>query len=653
MWVFEAAAEAVGVRLRPGAVRDALRGATDPVDVGRALGLRVVEVDPAAAAPTAAVPLIGLEGRPGLLEGGAAGSARVRRADGTVDEGPVHGRWYVVEPATPFSAHDDPHGHDHAAGHDHVSPWTRLRALLRADRGDHAALLVHAIVVSALTLATPVAVQTLVNQVAFGVLLQPIVVLSLLLFAALTFVALVELSRQWTVEIILRRVFVRLVAELSHRLPRMRLEARDHLFTPELVNRFFDLLTVQKSMSTLLIDGLSVVVSVMMGTVLLAAYHPWLLAYAVLLVGTLALVVVGLGLGGPRTAIEESYAKYDVAGWIEDMARVGPTLRVAGGPALALARADQLSKGWLRAREAHFRVLWRQVAALLLLQALASTVLLSVGGWLVLQRELTLGQLVAAELVVGLIVGGFAKAGKLLETLYDLLAALDKLGHLIEIPLERVGGEALPPGGAARVRAVAVEAAGLPATSVDIQPGERVAVVGEGDRAVLLELLIGARTPEGGFAEIDGVDLRRADLDTVRARAALVVGEAVFDGTILENVSLARPDVSDADVRAALDEVGLLDAVQGLPEGLDTRLLPHGRPLAPHLAPRLALARAIAARPGVLLLDAREVAHDAAGAAAVRRVLLDRSRVWTVVVVTDDPALIAGCDRSVAIGGAE
>ena len=658
--VIAEAAEALGLRVSASALAEASAnagpGGEGLVSLGRALGLRVVALEVSAelavrsASPGA--PLVIADARGfALLEGGSGPVGRVRRPGAPASLRPLTDvtAFYAVEPALAYS-HGD-HGH-------HTSPWGRLVALARTERSDLFGLVVHAVAVAVLALATPVAVQTLVNQVAFGVFLQPVIVLSGLLFGALVFVGLVELSRQWTVEVLQRRVFVRLVGELAYRLPRMSLEARDRTWPPELVNRFFDVLTVQKSLSTLLVDGLSVVVSVGIGTALLSVYHPWLFAYAILLLVGLGAAVLLLGRRGPKTAIDESYAKYDVAGWIEELAREGPSLRSAGGPALALSRADHLSRAYLGAREDHFRVLWRQIAALLFLQAAASTVLLGVGGWLVIARELTLGQLVAAELVVGLIVGGFAKAGKLVETAYDLLAALDKLGHLIEIPLERTGGEALPPGGPARIRVVDLgydrgDQTVFDGLSFDVAEGERVALVGAmgAGKRTLLELLAGARTPTRGRIEIDDRDLRGLDLDSVRERVGLVLGSGVFDATISENVRMGRSGVGSGEVRAALGAVGILEGALRLPDGLATRLLPTGQPLSDGHARRIGLARAIAGRPRLLLVDERVLATDAEARARVRSVLLDRARATTVLLVTNDPDLARACDRVVTLGG--
>ena len=240
----------------------------------------------------------------------------------------------------------------------------------------------------------------------------------------------------YVVEIIQRRLFIRVVEDLAYRLPSVDPVAMESKYGPRAVNRFFDIVTVQKVVSTLLVDGVSLIIQTAIGMFILAFYHPFLLGYDVVLLILFAVVVFGLGRGAVKTAIKESKAKYHVAYWLEELTRLPTAFKLHSGPQFAMGRADQLAIEWLDARRKHFRVVIRQMIFALGLQAIASTVLLGLGGWLVITGELTLGQLVAAELIVMMIVGSFTKLGKHLESFYDLLASVDKLGALFDLPIE-------------------------------------------------------------------------------------------------------------------------------------------------------------------------------------------------------------------------
>lgn len=561
------------------------------------------------------------------------------------------------------------HGHGHGGGSDDhdgghsISPLRRLVGLLRSERRDLRLVILFAIGIGILTLATPIAVEALVTNVAFGgAFLQPVLVLSLVLFAFLGVAAAIRMLKNYVVEVMQQRIFIRVVSDLAYRLPRVHVSAFDRGHGPEMVNRFFEVLTVQKAGSTLLLDGLSVVLQAGIGLIVLAVYHPLLLGFDILLLGAVAFIVFGLGRGAVDTSIEESKAKYAMAGWLEEVARHPLAFKLSGGPEYALTRADHLARIYLAQRRCHFRVLFRQIVGSLILQALASVALLGLGGYLVIQQQLSLGQLVAAELIVTLVLGSVTKLGKSLESYYDLAAAVDKLGHLIDLPLEREGGESTLPGtkGAAlRLRGVTF---GYPNHSMVINqlsaaldPGERVALVGPSGcgKSTLVDLLYGLREPAEGHIELDGVDIRDLRLEVLRRNVTTVKNLEVFGGTVVENVRMGRPDISLGDVRAALEDVGLLSSIQALPDGLQTQLATGGAPLSDGQARRLMLARAMAGRPRLLILDESLDDLDPRLRHRIHQALFDRAAPWTLLVVTHSEEVRQRCDREITLSGRE
>ncbi len=413
-------------------------------------------------------------------------------------------------------------------------------------------VLVFSVVVGVLALASPVAVEALVNTVAFGRYLQPVIVLAILLFTFLAFAAAMRALITFVVEIFQRRLFIRVVEDLAYRLPRVRQQALDDAHGPELVNRFFDVVTLQKALSAMLLDGISIVLQTVIGMAVLAFYHPFLLGFDVVLLILIAFIIFGLGRGAVATAVQESRAKYSVAAWLEELARHPTAFKLHAGTQFALDRADQLAVNWLDARRNHFRIVMRQILFALGLQAFAATALLGLGGWLVILAELTLGQLVAAELIVMIIVGSFAKLGKHMESFYDLLASVDKLGHLFDLPTEshdklfhlREGEPA-----SVNIRDVTYKFGTNPAVqglSFKLAPGESVGLVGPpgSGKSTLVDLLCGIRHPSSGHVELDGIDLRELRPDSLREHLAVARSVEIFGGSIDENVHLSRPHIS-------------------------------------------------------------------------------------------------------------
>jgi ABC-type bacteriocin/lantibiotic exporter with double-glycine peptidase domain len=515
---------------------------------------------------------------------------------------------------------------------------------------------IYSVAIGLLSLVVPVAVQSLVNTVAFGTLIQPLFVLTLVVLAGLGLSAVLQSMRTWVVELIQRRVFVRIASDAVQRLLRVRVEAFDDHHGPELVNRFFDVVTLQKAGAILLIDGLSVLMQSIIGMVLLAVYHPWLLAFDLLLLVAIAIVWFPLGAGAIPSAIQESKAKYNLVAWLEEIARFPVTFKSAPGETHALTRANELVTSYLQYRSRHFHILMRQVIGSLTLQAIASSVLLGAGGWLVIQRQLTLGQLIAAELIVTLVVSGFGKFGKQLETYYDLCAAVDKLGHITDLPLERQGGETMPASGggiAVRLRDLSFSYNGrvpvFNGLNAAIAPGARVAVTGIG-KSTLFDLIYGLREPASGVVELDQHDVRAISRTALRAGIALVRGAEIFQGTVAENLSLGDRAISSVQMREALAVAGLLETVEAMPDGLQSMLTTGGPQLARGQVARLVLARALLARPRLLLLDeCIDAIEEPVARESLLRTLFHPANRWTVLIGTKEADIIGLCEHNLQL----
>lgn len=538
----------------------------------------------------------------------------------------------------------------------------RLVHLLQIENDGVSIVVVYALGIGLASLAAPIGVQMLVSAIAFGGLVQPIVILSLLVLVALTFAAVLRAAQTWVVERIQQRLFVRVASDLAERLPHVAVSSFDSGHGPELVNRFFDVLTLQKGAAMLLLDGIFVALQVFVGAILLTLYHPALLGFAAALLLAIVAILFGLGGHGSTTSIKESKSKYALVAWFEEMARHPTIFHSHAGARFATMRSDELTRHYIENRKTHFRIVFRQTVTFLAVQAFATAALLGIGGFLVLRGQLTLGQLVAAELILTGVVAGFAKFGKYIEIFYDLIAAMDKLGHLVELPLERNSNGVLArTHGPLSIRITSAEyvyvdgAGSLGPITVDIEPGARIAVIGPNGsgKSTLIDLIYGLREPTRGHVEIDGLPLRDLSLRLVREQIALVRGAAVFDGTIMENICMGRTDISLEAVRSALETVELWDEIANLTEGLGTRVTTNGGNLSAGQAQRLAIARAIVVRPRCLLLDEALDHLDPKSRQTILKRVLGADVPWTVVVTTHDETVARACTHQFSIDSAE
>jgi len=567
-----------------------------------------------------------------------------------VEAGIVH----AERPAQVMSAHGDAHAH--------ISPAKRFLGLLKVERQDVRTLLIFSVFSGILYLAVPLAVDAVVSNLAFGSQQQPyvqaLVVLSLALFACLALQAVVTGFQYYISDIIQRRIFVRTASDLAYRLPRVKAEALDDVHAPELVNRFLDVVTVQKSTALLLLDGVNLVFSTLIGMLLLALYHPLLLVFVAVMLVLIVLILWLCGRGAVRTSIEESMMKYDLVNWFEEIAHFPFLFKGPGGYGMAYERANQLATGYVLARAQHFRLLMRQIAGLLTLQVFAAASLLVVGGWLVISQQITLGQLVASELIMSAIVASLSKLGKKLEAWYDAMAAMDKLGHIFDLEIEREDGEQ-PVKRADGAEIIAKRLTfgygdGEPLfteRSFTIQPGSSAAIVGPHGAGVssLLDIFFGLRQPTGGFVSVDGLDLRSWYLEALRESVQLLRRDEIVDATIVENLRLGRVDIGMDEIRAALARIGLLDDLLQRPEGLNLRLKIGGAPLSGNQRTRLLFARALVQRPRLLLIDELLDGLDNVSFEQLTAAILDPSLPWTVILTSRDAAVAKHCDQIIAL----
>lgn len=542
-----------------------------------------------------------------------------------------------------------------AAHSSHLPPWRRFLHLLRPERSDMATIVVYGAASAVFALAVPLTVDALISNLTFGTLLTPLVVLVAVLLGCLLLQGVLRALQVFVAETIERRIFVRVAGDLAWRLPRVDITAFDRRYGPELLNRFFDTVTVQKSSSKLILAVTNVVLQSGVGMTVLAFYHPFLLFFVLCLLAAVAVLIFGFGVRGVRTSVAESVAKFEVAAWLQELARHTTAFCTQGGAEFALQRTDKLCRDYLLARRRHFRIWFRQVCGSLGLQVLASTAVLAIGGWLVIDQQLTPGQLVASELIVTAVVANLTKLGEILQGFYDVCAASDKIGHLVDLPLERQDGSPLPPGKGLAVELGTV-GCGVPDNphslrefDLRIEAGERVAIVGTtgGSASYLLDVLFGLRPPTQGHVTIGGLDLRQLQLGRMRDEIALVHGTEIVEGTLLENLRFGRDAIGAEAVRDALMAVELWDEVLQLPLGLETPLSTRGHPLSSSQTSRLMIARAILGEPRLLLLDG---ALDVLQPRIRRRVLahlFDRRHAWTLLVVTQMPDVVAVCDRRI------
>lgn len=536
----------------------------------------------------------------------------------------------------------------------HPSPLERLWSLLLWDKRDLSILVIYTLMTGLISLAVPLAAQALVNTIAAGIFLQPLIVLSMLVLAGLLFNSVLRMLKFCIVENLQQRIFARTTLRLSERIPVIKSSALHTEYMPELINRFFDVMTVQKSWGKLLLEGPSALLQVVIGLVLMGFYSPFLLAFDFIIILFIFFAVSVLGIDGLRTSIRESASKYRVAEWLEDMGRCQTSLKTNGIIQFLVRRSDLLVLNYLEARREHFSVLFRLAFGTYFFQAFASAGILAIGGWLVINRQLTLGQLVAAELVVLNVLSALEKLIRNCDTFYDLLTGLDKVGHLTDLPIERIGGNNLPEietGLSVQCRKLHFSYSAreiLTGLDLSLAAGERASLVGASGagKTTLASIICGLQEANHGTVEVGGFDVRDLNLQSLRNQVGFVgdINE-IFEGTIEENINLGRADISHQDVRWALDAAQFAEDLINLPNGITTILISGGRNLSRGQVQRLLIARAIAEKPKLLILDEAFTGIDEKTKLKIIDELFSPNNPWTVLDISHDAEVVMRSDK--------
>ncbi len=542
---------------------------------------------------------------------------------------------------------------------DPITPWQRLTRLLKVDKREIGHIYLYALVGGSISLSLPLGVQAIINLISGGQIATSWGVLVAFVTIGVGFTGALQVMQLALAENIQQRLFARSALEFAYRIPRITYEAAGGRYLPELVNRFFDTISIQKGLAKLLLDLPLALLQIVLSLILLAIYHPFFIVFGLLLLFLLLLIFRFTGRRGLATSLEESSFKYKVAYWLEELGRSQDTFKMVGRTDLPITRTDMLVTGYVNARRSHFKVLLGQYTALVAFKVVITLSLLAMGGLLVMNEQMNLGQFVAAEIVILILINAVEKLILNAHSVYDVLTAIEKIGQVTDIPLERAGGlSVLSTDGSVglevRTEQLSLKSRWnqrpiLEGIGLHLRPGEKVCLRGTNGsgKTTLLRILGGGITHVEGSILLDGHPLGSLDLEHVRS----IIGDSlsdedVFTGTVLENVAVGRSWITETEVLEACRVTGLMERMSYLPEGLLTKLDPQGARLPKSLVKRIVQARAIAGRPRLILIEDGFLDWEASERAQLLGWITAPERPWTLLIVSNDPWVQERCDRT-------
>ena len=526
---------------------------------------------------------------------------------------------------------------------------------MREEKADIIAIYFFAVLGGLIQLSLPVGIQAIIGFVLGGVMSTSLAVLISILILAVLFSGLIQLSQMRVIERIQQRIFAKYAFAFSDRIPKLDLKKIDSLYLPELVNRFFDTTALQKGLAKILLDVPTAMIQIAFGLLLLSFYHPFFILFGLFLVLLLWLILYLTGSKGLQSSLAESRHKYAVVGWLEEMARMTKSFKVASYTGLHLKKANKKTILYLEARTNHFGVLLFQYRTIIFFKVAITAAMLIIGVMLLLRQQINIGQFVAAEIIIITVISAVEKIIVNLDSVYDVLTAVEKVSKLTDKPVEHTGSFDLQDVDGMRFEArnlsfgYEAEKPILAKLSFTIQNGEKVAITGNdgSGKSTLLRLLLGVYKDFNGSLSVQGIPIGNYNLESLRRKIGILFPqENIFHGTLWENITMGQKDIDKAYLIELSTQIGLQPFIASLPFGYDTDLDPTGIRLPRNVIQKILLLRALAHRPRLLVMEEPWQGIEDHNKNNIQELLLGLKST-TVVIATSDDAFARRCDQAI------
>lgn len=537
-----------------------------------------------------------------------------------------------------------------------MTPTKRFFRLLAPHSRAVTHLYIFAILSGIIALTLPLGIQAIINLIQGGEISASWVILIIVVLFGYTFNGFMQIFQLRITENLQKDIFTKSAFEFTFRIPRIKMTALHNQYAPELMNRFFDTISIQKGISKVLIEFSTSALQIIFGLILLSFYHPFFIIFSIILVIIALVIGTYLFQRGLKSSLIESKYKYKVAFWLEELARTNTTFRLTCDSMLPLRKTDELVDAYLHARESHFRILMRQYYLFILFKILVAAAFLFLGGILVFNQQMNIGQFVAAEIIVLLLISSSEKLLLTLEVIYDLLTSIEKVGQVTDLELEEDQGIEMDlskeAGVAVSVKDISFKYPDahdyiLRNCSVDIEAGEKVCLTGDhgSGKSTLLSLMAAFYEPDNGTIAYDGLPIKNYNVSVLRNLIAECIAEdSIFAGTLLENLTLGK-SIDLERIKEVCEQVGLSEFLLESQNGFDTLLGPTGRKVSRSITKKIILARSILKKPRLLIVDEFFSDLDDEEKLKLIEYITAPELPWTLIVNTTDPFLIAKFDR--------
>ncbi len=547
------------------------------------------------------------------------------------------------------------------AGNPNIHPFRRFINLLKPERKLVYTIYIYAVFAGLVSLTLPLGIQAIINLITGGQPTTSWILLVVLVIIGVVVYGILQVKQISINETLQQKIFNSASFEFAYRIPRLKLSDTDQSYLPELINRFFDTMNIQKGLSKILIDFSAAFFQIFFGLALISFYHPFFILFSIFLVILIVLIVRYSFPNGLKTSLVESNHKYKTANWLEELARNVETFKMAGESRLALEKNDENTENYIKARRDHFSILKNQYTLLIIFKAVVAAGLLLIGGILVFEQQMNIGQFVAAEIIIILIINSVEKMIYTIESIYDVLTAVEKLAVVTDLPLERNNEKGRntnqKPGLKVKLKGLSLidKDSGhkfLNSIDLEIKPGEKVCLTGPSNagKTIILQLLSGWYETYEGNILFDDIALRDLNLTLLRSHIGDCLSkDGIFQGTIAENIMIGDHTASFEEMQEASKITGLNEYLESESHGYHKMLYPGDRVFPKKVIQQILWTRGILGGKSLLIWE------DIFGRVSFKdkmkfvEYLTAKNNPKTVVMVSKELEIIEKCDRVIGM----
>ncbi|MBK7681720.1 MAG: ABC transporter ATP-binding protein [Bacteroidia bacterium] len=541
-----------------------------------------------------------------------------------------------------------------------VSPIKRFWQLLYKYRHEVNSIYIYGFFSALISLSVPLGIQAIVNLIQSAQISTSWIVVVILVTVGIIVSGFLMIMQQVVSENIQQKIFVHSAFDFAYRIPKFKTESVDKAFIPELVNRFFDTIIVQKGVSKILLDYSIAIIQIILGLILLMFYHPFFISFSLVVIIIMYFIIKYTFPIGLDTSIQESKYKYKLVHWLEDLGRSMKTFKLAGTTSLALEKTDTITAEWIKHRKKHFRIFMKQTIFMIMLKALITAGLLIVGGLLVINQQMNIGQFIAAEIIILMLLISIEKLITGFETFFDVLTSLEKIGEVTDIPLENQGTVVLDNNSAGLSVQIKNMSFIFPENkyktlediTLVVESGEKIGIAGYNGsgKSTLLKIIAGLYNEYTGSLSFNDIPMRNLNTDALRGIIGDNLNEnTLFEGSIYENIAMGKEETSMAEVIKICDLLDLLPYIQSLPQGIETTILSEGKTLSNSIKLKIILARCIAENPKLILLEDTFSHLEVELRNKITEYFFEKKSSWTVFITTNNPDYLKMLDRIIVL----